>query len=192
MKTCTKCKAAKPLTDFYKDKRRPDGATSECKVCARAMQQAWREANPSKYAATILAWRAAHRDKVKAFDAAWRKRNAEKEKARHLTYREKHLEACRARKRTWDAANPHMTLATVRRRQAVKLGARCDCCQTEDAKTNFCLVYAMGRKLGLHVDHVKPLAKGGRHCLNNLQYLTPTENKRKGAKWQEPATSQGA
>jgi 5-methylcytosine-specific restriction endonuclease McrA len=35
---------------------------------------------------------------------------------------------------------------------------------------------------GYHVDHIIPLAKGGLHRLNNLQYLTPEENARKGTR----------
>jgi 5-methylcytosine-specific restriction endonuclease McrA len=35
---------------------------------------------------------------------------------------------------------------------------------------------------GYEVDHIIPLAKGGLHHEDNLQYLTPLENKRKGAK----------
>jgi hypothetical protein len=34
-----------------------------------------------------------------------------------------------------------------------------------------------------HVDHVRPLAHGGRHHPTNLQILTATENLSKGAKW---------
>ena len=34
---------------------------------------------------------------------------------------------------------------------------------------------------GYEVDHIKPIAKGGLHRINNLQYLTRKENRRKGA-----------
>ncbi|MGW8593542.1 HNH endonuclease [Dietzia sp. NPDC055877] len=34
-----------------------------------------------------------------------------------------------------------------------------------------------------HVDHVKPLSKGGWHCLSNLRPCCPSCNLRKGAKW---------
>lgn len=33
MKTCTKCRTEKPLTDFYGDRRRDDGRCSWCKTC---------------------------------------------------------------------------------------------------------------------------------------------------------------
>lgn len=36
--------------------------------------------------------------------------------------------------------------------------------------------------VGCEVDHIIPLSKGGLHTLENLQYLTITENRRKGNK----------
>lgn len=35
---------------------------------------------------------------------------------------------------------------------------------------------------GYVVDHIVPIAIGGRHCLSNLQYLTPEENQKKHCK----------
>jgi len=35
---------------------------------------------------------------------------------------------------------------------------------------------------GYEVDHIIPISKGGLHTLSNLQYLTITENRRKGSK----------
>lgn len=41
-----------------------------------------------------------------------------------------------------------------------------------------------GADLGkFHIDHVKPLARGGWHCLSNLRPACPTCNISKGAKW---------
>jgi 5-methylcytosine-specific restriction endonuclease McrA len=36
---------------------------------------------------------------------------------------------------------------------------------------------------GNHVDHIKPLSKGGTHTLDNLQYLSALDNLRKGSKY---------
>ena len=33
MKICTKCGQSKPLTDFHKNKSKPDGLKSQCKAC---------------------------------------------------------------------------------------------------------------------------------------------------------------
>lgn len=35
---------------------------------------------------------------------------------------------------------------------------------------------------GYHVDHIIPIAKGGMHCISNLQYLIARENMSKGCK----------
>lgn len=39
----------------------------------------------------------------------------------------------------------------------------------------------------LHIDHIKPVARGGRDELANLQVAHPTCNIRKGATWPEDA-----
>ena len=39
---------------------------------------------------------------------------------------------------------------------------------------------------GYEVDHIIPISKGGLHHQDNLQYLTPTENKQKSNKMVHP------
>lgn len=36
---------------------------------------------------------------------------------------------------------------------------------------------------GYEVDHIRPLSRGGKHELSNLQYLTREENRKKGNLW---------
>lgn len=47
MKTCTRCLAEKPLTEFYVQKMNSkDGYQSHCKTCDNARKLAWKRANP--------------------------------------------------------------------------------------------------------------------------------------------------
>jgi len=45
-----------------------------------------------------------------------------------------------------------------------------------------CAVCAVGIKDNYHLDHITPLARGGKHEPRNLQLLCPTCNVRKSAK----------
>ncbi|QJD54050.1 HNH endonuclease [Streptomyces phage Galactica] len=45
LKTCTKCKTAKPRTEFHKHKSCKDGLNSQCKECVRAKVRDWYHEN---------------------------------------------------------------------------------------------------------------------------------------------------
>ena len=47
-KTCTKCGVVKPLDDFHRDKRRPDGRRPDCKECVREYKRCYHEENRDK------------------------------------------------------------------------------------------------------------------------------------------------
>ena len=47
-KTCTKCGETKPLDDFHRDKRSPDGRRSDCKECGREYKRRYLEENRDK------------------------------------------------------------------------------------------------------------------------------------------------
>ena len=88
-----------------------------------------------------------------------------------------------ANSRKWYSQNQATHVSRVRIRELRKAGALCACC----APISFKFIYLQARSLKMHVDHVQPLAKGGKHCLRNLQLLDPIENRRKGARWAEAA-----
>jgi hypothetical protein len=118
----------------------------------------------------------------------WRAKQPKKEPSKGLKPGSPEFKArAAANSRKWYAAHKAVQQSRVRVRQARKRSQPCDCCQTEDAKVNLDVTYDIARRLRMEVDHVRPLAKGGKHCLHNLQLLTQTENRRKSAKWQEAA-----
>lgn len=57
MKTCTKCKCEKLLSEFHRHKNTKDQLAHECKSCACARAAAWVKANPIKHAITAAAQR---------------------------------------------------------------------------------------------------------------------------------------
>ena len=71
--------------------------------------------------------------------------------------------------------NPGAVLANQARRRAFKKSQTCECC----ANDSFAAIYAQAREQGCEVDHIKPLALGGMHCVRNLQLLTPEDHKAK-------------
>jgi len=74
-------------------------------------------------------------------------------------------------------------------RDAIKRGAFRERL-TPTEKLEISKIYAQSRKVSKetgvqhHVDHVRPLAAGGRHHSSNLQILTAEKNLKKGAKYQ--------
>ena len=48
MKTCGKCKVAKDLTEYFKNKATKDGLYVICKTCHQAKTKAWRQKDPER------------------------------------------------------------------------------------------------------------------------------------------------
>jgi 5-methylcytosine-specific restriction endonuclease McrA len=90
---------------------------------------------------------------------------------------------CSLKQKT-ESGKTNCGLQNARRRAARELAlVELDWAQLLTIKT----LYMTASKMGLHVDHIRPLAKGGKHEPSNLQLLTPEENLKKGAKYEEPS-----
>lgn len=48
MKTCTKCKQSKPLSEFWLDRSKKNGHMARCRTCKTVDLVTWRKANPEK------------------------------------------------------------------------------------------------------------------------------------------------
>jgi len=83
LKICTGCNEAKPLAEFYRDKRGRGGHVAECKACKRARCRKWKEDNPERHA---------------EHQRAYRKRHPEPFRQGHKRERERHPEKAFARK----------------------------------------------------------------------------------------------
>ncbi|WP_120338129.1 HNH endonuclease [Cryobacterium soli] len=139
-KTCTRCLASKPKTDFYADAKRRDGRYSWCSECFNThMRDAY---DPAASAARNLLW-------ARANPTA----------ARQKTHR------YRARK--MDATIGEVDFAAI----IIRDGMVCHICSID--------IESMS---DLHFDHVRPLARGGAHSMDNIKPSHARCNLRKGAK----------
>lgn len=68
VKQCSKCGEVKLLSDFVKNRSRPDGYAHYCKPCAQAARAKWIEENPDthKAAKRRLYWNNAERERARA------------------------------------------------------------------------------------------------------------------------------
>lgn len=99
MKTCSLCKAEKPLDGFSRDRKAKSGRKSSCKPCHAASTSARRRADPlrkekarehrknniERVRAAERRWYAENRERIRELDKAWRHAHPETVFARNLS-----------------------------------------------------------------------------------------------------------
>ena len=168
MKTCKKCNIEKSLEDFSPDKRGLFGRYAVCKTCRKQVCKDYNLRNPEKRRETITKYYSTHKAEVIKRTLKSRKINAQT----HASYK-------RAKKKyraTLRGKSLHAFYQRTRdatQRQATPSWANLN---------KIRLIYLKCPR-NMEVDHIIPL-KGknvcGLHVDYNLQYLTKSENSRKG------------
>src|SRR5271156_5173353 len=161
MKTCSKCKVSKELTEFYKRKTTKDGYRPECILCSNNTSKTWYEANSERRAATNKAWNEANPGRMAALVKAYRK------------------------------ANPDKVNALAAKRHAAKLQRTPKWLTKEHFKEieniyTVCDILTKSTGIQFNVDHIVPLQGeivSGLHLPCNLQVIPATENIKKGNKF---------
>jgi len=115
---------------------------------AHASTKAWREANPDKVREDRRVWRVANLDKARTAARVWQKDNPDAVRA--------YCRNRRSRKKNADGTHTPSDIAFIRMAQKDK-------CAMPDCRLSL--------KRGGHVDHIKPLSRGGTNWPNNLQLL---------------------
>jgi 5-methylcytosine-specific restriction endonuclease McrA len=136
--------------------------------------QLYRESNRETKLESQRRYREANREKLLEKQRQYNQNNKEK----RLQYNEANREAAIERTKEWRNANPERarenSLQSVNNRRARKQGALDPCAPVTASATRqrvwlFCNTCAYcGDDGPLHLDHVEPLARGGRHAPDNL------------------------
>lgn len=102
MKFCSRCGQEKNISEFYKDKSRPDGFSYKCKKCADDINKNWKQKNPDTAKEAVARWfknnptknreavrryKAAHKDMVEERAKKYRKEHPEKNRETSARYR---------------------------------------------------------------------------------------------------------
>ena len=173
-KQCTDCKIVKPLEDFRNQERGKFGKRSKCKKCEylkykeyysskpearRDIEKRYRQRSPEVFARRDKKYYEANKEKMLEQNKAWKAENPE----RHAELNRRKERVRRARKFE-NGIEPY-----TEARLLETYGTACHLCGNEIDLTAPRQVGALGWELGLHVDHLLPLSKGGADKLENVR-----------------------
>ncbi len=181
------------------ERRTGDGS---CIDCSKAKSAAWQKENPERSRAKVTAWKRRNADHLRAQAAEKYAADIAKSRAEALAayYRNRDRRLIAARQ--WKAANRERVLAAAkawasankdrrsaaernrnaRKRAAVGTHTAHDIAKLMRLQRGRCPACRKNlHRVGYHVDHVVPLARGGGNGPDNLQLLCPPCNLRKRA-----------
>ena len=162
-KQCSKCKQTKPFAEFSPDKRVPSGCQSRCKVCMAENRRLRHAENPEHFRKLVS-------ESVK--------RNYETKLQRNNKYRANNPDKVFSWKQKDRVVNKSRISAdNAMRRTKLKTTITPEIKQIYALRDFYC---AMSLGDSFHVDHIKPLAKGGLHTSSNLMVIPAICNLRKG------------
>lgn len=202
VKACSRCGEIKPADAFGKNSRLRSGLTSQCKACCAEYQRERRAEDPEANRRYAREWRAKNPDKVRALKRryneshkeqiaeAGRRRRAQKPdeiRAKNQRYRESNREKVRAKHSEWRAKNPEKWSDYRDRRRAQMRGSAVGPIDFDALWTGLCGICGETMDAALRrpdlmsksVDHIIPLAKGGPHTQENVQWAHLICNLRK-------------
>jgi 5-methylcytosine-specific restriction endonuclease McrA len=153
-KTCSKCLQTKPFEEFGNHKNMASGKDSSCFICKRLARASYR----ARYKNAI---------KIEQADNYRRNRDARLSAAskRYVLNPQKAKDAAQK----WQKQNPEYFAAYQRKRTAKKhhndfrYVTRKELVKMYKSACIYC-----GSKKSIEIDHVIPIARGGRHAIGNL------------------------
>lgn len=169
MRKCNRCRKRKPLSSFHKNHWR-------CKECRSLTEKELPRRTPEQ----------SKQDRER--QNRRRKENPEKNRSQARAWGRKHPQIVRDRSKKWAEENPDRKRTLWQKSEANRRARinnqfvenidRDVVFETHGGICGICVKPIIGK---FHIDHVKPLSKGGLHCYANVQPAHPDCNQRKSA-----------
>ena len=202
-KVCTRCRAALPLERFSRDAQRADGLRPSCKDCRKTdnkryysehrseiltRQKLYGDQNRAARRDYHRRWYALSADAKLAQNRRWKSDNRERYAKQQKVYASQNREAASARTRNWNERHPDkrkaiQLCANALRNAATKDGVKPRALRAWlDQQKLTCFYCQTDCQSAYEIDHFQPLARGGRHEIDNLRMSCPSCNRRKSAR----------
>lgn len=173
MKQCCACAEIKDHSLFSRNRAAKDGYQSRCKECQRDYQRGWIDRNRERVNAYNLNryYTEPPRSRAKRDQArqSWADSNHDKRRVSNAQWAARNKEALRIKEGRRRARLKGAGVFTILPRELDRLlSSPCVAC---------------GSSNDIHVDHVIPIARGGRHSIGNLQALCAPCNYKKHSRF---------
>ena len=181
MKICPKCTTRKSLSEFYRNKSTKTGYSSWCKECLKTIVKRWQDENKDRCRNNLKTWRSKNRNKCLRDRRKWYEKNRERLlKYKQMSYRKNPKAVYEYTKRYRHSFPWKISLYGLK--QHKKRSLRIPNWLSEMERKSIEQFYA-NCPTKMIVDHIIPLCGtnvSGLHILSNLQYISPSENSKKG------------
>tara|TARA_R110000868_G_scaffold95713_7_gene263090 strand:+ start:86 stop:655 length:570 start_codon:yes stop_codon:yes gene_type:complete len=180
-KVCTGCKADKPLSEFSRQAKSPDGHRTKCKACTKVENANWYLLNREDKLAQNKKWAIENREAKNALSRKYQKQRKSYYSAHNKEWHKKHKDdpVFRERVRT----KSRNRLVRVRRATPSWISA----IEAAQMQEFYDIAKARSMQTGerYEVDHIIPLGGfmvSGLHVPWNLQIIREEENLAKGTR----------
>jgi len=117
LKTCSRCKEDKLISDFHKDSSRPDGLAFFCKSCTKEYNSKYRQENKEKISARWKKWREENKEHHSLVGKEYYEKNKSKLLKDGRKYYEDNIEKIKEYSRNYCKVNRHKYRASQSRRE---------------------------------------------------------------------------
>lgn len=172
-KRCSKCRESKPVSEFNRNRAKPDGRANVCRECMRGYQQGHYQRNRATALKAARDYYTAHRETVRARHRAYDAAHKAKASERSRKWYERHPGRRLSLSRVWRGLNRMRARAAFTKHQALQRGAAISDFTAEQwaamkAAYGHCCAYCHKPSKRLEQDHVLPLSRGGNHTASNI------------------------